>query len=164
MPNFFSSCHYSSLENINIFFEYAIRYYIFRIDCQNRLTLIMSGCHLVESWKWLRYWVGTTYYWFLKILGGHHPRGVYIAQKLKLFRGHQKLFQGCNIRSLTFTSTVKPHSFEGCHDIYMNISNMTSVCTSGIAASCHVSPSILPCMWTGELSIYSNKWVFLILE
>ena len=91
-------------------------------------------------------------------------RGVYIAQKLKLFRGHQKLFRGCNIRSLTFTSTVKPHSFEGCHDIYMNISNMTSVCTSGIAASCHVSPSILPCMCTGELSIYSNKWIFLILE
>ena len=93
-----------------------------------------------------------------------YGRGVYIAQKLKLFRGHQKLFRGCNIRSLTFTSTVKPHSFEGCHDIYMNISNMTSVCTSGIAASCHVSPSILPCMCTGALSIYSNKWVFLILE
>ena len=92
------------------------------------------------------------------------PRGVYIAQKLKLFRGHQKLFRGCNIRSLTFTSTVKPHSFEGCHDIYMNISNMTSVCTSDIVASCHVSPSILPCMCMGELSIYSNKWVFLILE
>ena len=91
-------------------------------------------------------------------------RGVYIAQKLKLFRGHQKLFRGCNIRSLTFTSTVKPHSFEGCHDIYMNISNMTSVCSSGIAALCHVSPSILLCMCTGELSIYSNKWVFLILE
>ena len=102
--------------------------------------------------------------WISMTIWSSPCRGVYIAQKLKLFRGHQKLFRGCNIRSLTFTSTVKPHSFEGCHDIYMNISNMTSVCTSGIAASCHVSPSILPCMCTGELSIYSNKWVFLILE